>query len=104
MVFTKYSAHLFLVLIQVVYPLESERNAENPFHRFIHGYRRGRRMRFLLNDTLACLSYLRHGKPAAFFGGIVDIFRAREALFRFTDQKPFWRYLYLTLRGRGNGQ
>ena len=67
-------------------------------------YRRGRRMRFLLNDTLACLSYLRHGRPAAFFGGLVDIFRAREALFRFTDQKPFWRYLYLTLRERGSGQ
>ena len=67
-------------------------------------YRRGKRMRFLLNDTLATLSYLRHGQVKIALGGILDIFRAKEALFRFTDQKPFWRYLFLTLRGKGGGQ
>lgn len=62
-------------------------------------YRRGVRMRFFLNDTLATLSCLRHGKLRAALGGVADVFRAKEALFRFTDQKPFWRYLWLTLRG-----
>lgn len=67
-------------------------------------YRRGKRMRFLLNDTLATLSYLRRGKIKTALGGVIDIFRAKEALFRFTDQKPFWRYLFQTLRGKGGGQ
>lgn len=66
-------------------------------------YRRGKRMRFVLNDTLAVLSYLRHGQLRAACGGFLDIFRAKEALFRFTDQKPFWRYLFQTLRGKGGG-
>lgn len=61
-------------------------------------YRRGRRMRFVLNDTLATLSCLRHGKWGMALGGMLDVFRAREALFRFTDQKPFWRYLVQTAR------
>lgn len=64
-------------------------------------YRRGKKMRFILNDTLATLSYLRHGKMKTALGGFLDIFRAKEALFCFADQKPFWRYLYLTLRGKG---
>lgn len=64
-------------------------------------YRRDTRMRFFLNDTLACLSCLRHGRIGAFFGGLADIFRAREAIFRFTDQKPFWHYLLQTLRKGG---
>lgn len=66
-------------------------------------YRRGRRMRFLLNDTLATLSYLRHGKLKRALGGVLDVFRAKEALFRFTDQRPFWRYLAAALRGKGGG-
>ena len=65
-----------------------------------HNYRTGRRMRFVLNDTLATLSYLRHGKIKTALGGVVDLFRAREALFAFSDQRPFWRYLWQTLRGK----
>ena len=64
-------------------------------------YKRGVRMRFILNDTLAVLSCLRHGKFRAAMTGIGDVFRAKEALFRFRDQRPFWRYLHLTLRGKG---
>lgn len=64
-------------------------------------YKRGVRMRFLLNDTLAVFSCLRHGKFKKAMAGIADVFRAREALFRFRDQRPFWRYLRLTLRGKG---
>ena len=64
-------------------------------------YRRGVRMRFLLNDTLSVLSYLRHRKFRKVLAGAADVFRAREALFRFRDQRPFWRYLHLTLRGKG---
>ncbi len=66
-------------------------------------YRRGRRMRFLLNDTLSCLSYLRHGRIKTALGGCADVFRAREAIFRFTDQRPFWRYLWQSLRKKGGG-
>ena len=58
-------------------------------------------MRFLLNDTLAWLSCLKKGRWKEVGSGIADVFRAKEALFRFTDQKPFWRYLYLTLREKG---
>ena len=64
-------------------------------------YQRGRRMRFVLNDTLAMLSYLRHGEFKKFFAGIIDIFRAKEAIFRFSDQKPFWKYLSDAIRKGG---
>lgn len=64
-------------------------------------FRRGRRMRFVLNDTLAWLSCLKNGRWKDVGSGMLDVFRAREALFRFTDQKPFWRYLWLTVRGKG---
>lgn len=64
-------------------------------------YQRGKRMRFVLNDTLAWLSCLKKGRWHDVGSGIVDVFRAKEALFRFTDQKPFWRYLYLTVFGKG---
>ena len=66
-------------------------------------FRRGRRMRFVLNDTLAWLSCLKKRRWRDVGSGILDLFRAKEALFRFTDQKPFWRYLYLTVRGKGGG-
>ena len=66
-------------------------------------FKRGRRMRFVLNDTLAWMSCLKKGSWKDVGGGILDVFRAKEALFRFTDQKPFWRYLYLTVRGKGGG-
>ncbi|MBQ6430756.1 MAG: ATP-grasp domain-containing protein [Oscillospiraceae bacterium] len=66
-------------------------------------FRRGRRMRFVLNDTLAWLSCLKARRWKDVGSGVLDVFRAKEALFRFTDQKPFWRYLYLTVRGKGGG-
>lgn len=66
-------------------------------------FKRGKRMRFILNDTLACLSCLKKGRWKDVGSGMLDVFRAKEALFRFTDQSPFWRYLYLTVRGKGGG-
>ena len=65
-------------------------------------YRRGRRMRFVLNDTLSLLSHLRHGHLKTAAVGALDIFRAKEALFSFSDQKPFWRYLFQALRRKGS--
>ena len=72
-----------------------------PFAAPDHRYQRGKRMRFVLNDTLAWLSCLKKGRWSDVGSGILDVFRAKEALFRFTDQKPFWRYLYLTVRRKG---
>lgn len=66
-------------------------------------FRRDRRMRFVLNDTLAWLSCLKARRWRDVGSGLLDVFRAKEALFRFTDQAPFWRYLYLTVRGKGGG-
>lgn len=66
-------------------------------------YVRGRKMFFLLNDAAACLSLLKHGKIAAFFGGVRDLLspRVREALYARDDPKPFWRYVKNTLGKRG---
>ena len=43
-------------------------------------YRTGVRMRFLLNDTLAALHYLRAGRIGVFLRSIADLFTAKEAL------------------------
>lgn len=56
-------------------------------------YRTGVRMRFLLNDTAAMLSCLRHGKIGKFLSGVADVFRAREALSASDDPAPLRRYL-----------
>ena len=56
-------------------------------------YQTGVRMRFLLNDTVAMLDYLRHGRPGPFFRGIADTFRAKEALSCREDPGPMRRYL-----------
>ena len=61
-------------------------------------YRRGQRMRFVLNDTLSVLAHLKKGHLRVAASGLADLFRAKEALFRFRDQRPFWRYLHQTLR------
>ena len=71
------------------------------FPRIDDTYKRGVRMRFLLNDTLSVFSYLRHGKFRKAMAGVADVFRAKEALFRFRDQRPFWRYIHLTIGGKG---
>lgn len=66
-------------------------------------YRQGLRMRFLLNDTLACLSYLRHGQPGRAFRGLGDLLdpRSKEALLSRKDPKPFFTYLKNSLRKGG---
>lgn len=66
-------------------------------------YIRGKRMFFILNDAAACLSLLRHGRFAAFLGGMRDLLspRVREALYARDDSKPFWRYVKNTLGKRG---
>ncbi|MBQ2767363.1 MAG: ATP-grasp domain-containing protein [Clostridia bacterium] len=63
-------------------------------------YRTGVRMRFMLNDTLATLSYLGRGDFRAFFCGIGDCFRAKEALACRGDAAPMYRYLCGALFGR----
>ncbi len=66
-------------------------------------YREGVRTRFLLNDTLSALAYLRHGKPGRTMGAVKDFFslRCKEALFSFDDPKPFAIYLKNTLTRKG---
>lgn len=56
-------------------------------------YISGVKMRFLLNDTLAVLGYFRRGQWRRAFGGVLDAFRAREALGAKDDPAPFRRYL-----------
>lgn len=63
-------------------------------------YETGVRMRFLLNDTVATLSYLRHGKFRQFARGAVDAFTAKEALSSREDPAPMRRYLRYYLLGR----
>lgn len=67
-------------------------------------YKEGIRMRFLLNDTLACLSYLCHGQPGKALSGLTEPFRpkSKEALFSWRDPKPFFLYLKNTLTKRGD--
>ncbi len=63
-------------------------------------YRTDVRMRFLLNDTLAIMHYLKSGKFAMAFEGIADMVRAKEALWDRKDPAPFWAYLKTTLGGK----
>lgn len=63
-------------------------------------YRTGVRMRFLLNDTVATLQYLRHGRLREFAGGVKDAFTAKEALSSREDPAPMRRYLRHYLTGR----
>lgn len=56
-------------------------------------YETGVTMRFLLNDALAVLGYFRNGQWKRGLGGLLDIFRAKEALGAKDDPAPFRRYL-----------
>jgi predicted ATP-grasp superfamily ATP-dependent carboligase len=56
-------------------------------------YKTGVRMRFLLNDTVAALHYLRRGRLRMFLGAAADVFRAKEALSAADDPAPMRRYL-----------
>ncbi|MBQ9492414.1 MAG: ATP-grasp domain-containing protein [Oscillibacter sp.] len=62
-----------------------------------HDYRNGVRMRFLLNDSAALLSLLRHGHVRAFLRGLPDCLFAQEALSSWRDPAPMLRYLRNTL-------
>ena len=64
-------------------------------------YRTGVRMRFLLNDTLAALHYLRAGRIGVFLRSIADLFTAKEALRCRGDNRVFWVYLKNSLFARG---
>ena len=64
-------------------------------------YRTGVRMRFLLNDTLAALHYLRAGRIGVFLRSIADLFTAKEALRYRGDNRVFWVYLKNSLFARG---
>lgn len=64
-------------------------------------YRPGVRMRFLLNDTLAALHYLRAGRIGVFLRSIADLFTAKEALRCRGDNRVFWVYLKNSLFARG---
>lgn len=63
-------------------------------------YKTGVRMRFLLNDTVAILQYLRHGYFKKFTEGIGDMFTAKEALSSRDDPAPMRKYLKQYLPGR----
>lgn len=67
-------------------------------------YRLGVKIRFFLNDTLACLSYLRHGQVSRGLRGLLDLFdpRSKEALLSGKDPKPFFVYLKNSLK-KGEG-
>ncbi len=58
----------------------------------------GVRMRFLLNDTVALLHYLKAGRLRAALTGLADVFRAKEALWDGRDRAPFWQYLKTSLK------
>ena len=64
--------------------------AENDYERV--------RMRFLLNDTAAMLSLLKHGKMSAFGAGLLDVFRAKEAMSCKDDKRPMRVYLRNVLK------
>ena len=63
-------------------------------------YQTGVRMRFLLNDTLATLSLLRHGRLREAGAGFADMLRAREALSDRDDPAPMRAYLKATVLKR----
>ncbi len=58
----------------------------------------GVKMRFLLNDTVAILHYLKAGQIRAALTGVADCFRAKEALWDKTDAPPFLAYLKTSLK------
>ncbi len=63
-------------------------------------YREGVRMRFLLNDSAAILSLLRHGRWREALRAVPDCFFAEEALSSWRDPAPMFRYLCNTLFSR----
>lgn len=60
-------------------------------------YRKGVRMRFLLNDSAAMVSLLRHRRFGSFLAALPDCLFANEAIASWRDPMPMLRYLYNTL-------
>lgn len=60
-------------------------------------YQTGVRMRFLLNDTMASLSYLKSGQVKQGLHGLLDFFTAKEALSQKGDNRVFRTYLKKSL-------
>ena len=63
-------------------------------------YKVGVRMRFLLNDTVAILHYLKAGQIGTALRGIGDVFTAKEALHCKGDNRVFRAYLKQSLLKR----
>ncbi len=64
-------------------------------------FRVGVKMRYLFNDGMAVLDYLRHGKVGLALSGVADFFRTREALNQPDDKAAYRAYLRDTLRRHG---
>ena len=60
-------------------------------------YKTDVKMRFVLNDTIATLHYLKHGKLKTAFTGMLDVFRAKEALACKDDPQPLRKYISSSL-------
>ena len=60
----------------------------------------GAKMRFLFNDGMATLGYLKAGQWKRAFGGIADFFCVREALSRKDDKAAYRAYLRNSVRDR----
>ncbi len=63
-------------------------------------YQKGVRMRFLLNDTLSLLKHLSKGHIKMVCEGLLDVFRAKEALWDRRDPKPYRKYIRKSLINR----
>ena len=63
-------------------------------------YKVGVRMRFLLNDTVAILHYLKAGQIGTALRGMGDVFTAKEALHCKGDNQVFRAYLKQSLLKR----
>lgn len=63
-------------------------------------YQKGVRMRFLLNDTASILKHLAKGHLKIALEGLLDTFRAREALQDKKDPAPYRKYMRKNLINR----
>lgn len=74
--------------------------AGEPIDWVAEDYQNHVKMRFLLNDSAAIFSCFRHGRWRQGLDGLLDVFRAKEALASREDPKPFWCYLRQNLLKR----
>ena len=59
-------------------------------------YKVGARMRYLINDTLAALHYLKAGRIKEGLKGLFSLFTVRDALWDWRDVKVFLKYIKFT--------